>query len=553
MTAVKPLTNYLGEIYPADYTSASYNGYRITTLPETAKAIFGKYEAVLTHAAYMSRLIYEPNAVIAHAVKLTEYDPVVFNTGLGMIRSKYGRFGETSLSNTVSVPSVIGNGQVLYRKEGLVETPVYLQVFDFTGESIGPFAGEKIVYVVFRGTVSIKSGLADVNAGLMGMDKLLGTVTMGGILGTDAFSAEISEGAGTINSFSAHRGFVDNLLPVMDDTCKALEKILATETGITRIVVTGHSLGGANASLAALVLAGFRRAGAITQKLHCITFGAPKCLTDMTRNVFNSMLDAKILTLDRVAGRSDNLLIGLASGGVAMDLVTTIPAHFVHPGYMVLKTEIKTQSRTGRSKQISELRQMFAGMDIPGWKNFNTIPTYPEFMANFKPVANSTDVYTQVITTNWFGTLFSNTTHKPLYEAIKALINGIDIGEEEAKTDAAIAASQVNTVPAAQSGGGKYTDAYKAATVERGPNHIVYMCHKNVSGAACHFGYMGISFNGVIKNLSLSREPYATFMKSDDTLVYQKYDANQVGGKRKRVRKTRKGLRLRKQRKTRKH
>ncbi len=542
MTSVKRLTTYLNEIYPAGYEKTAYTGHQLVNIPTNAVSIMGKYEAVLTHAAYMSRLIYEPNIVMAHAIKLAAYNPIVFNTGLGLLRKQYGRFGKTTLANNIPVDSSVGEGLVIYKKEALVETPCYLQIMDYRGRN-GPFAGERVLYVVFRGTVSIKSGLADVNAGLMSLRKILERVSLKGQKGTDVFAQEMAAGVATeapgVDSFSAHRGFVDNLLPIMGDVCGGIEKMM----DVDRIIVTGHSLGGANATVAALILGGFRRAGLITPRLNCITFGAPKCLTDMTRNVFNSLLDQGFLTLDRVAGRTTNLMLGALSAGVAIDVVATIPPHFVHPGYMILKTEIKTQSRTGRSKQISELRQMFAGMPVPGWKDFNSIPTYPEFIGQFNPLG--ADVYAKVITNNLFGTLYSNTSYKDLYNAIKNLVSvATDVTQDDTMKEAKESTESLNSIPI-QKGGGTFTDIYKAATVERGSNHIVYMCHKNISGAACHFGYMGISFNGVAKNLSLSREPLAFFKKPSETMLeYVVATGQQLGGSFK-VRKTRKSLKRR--------
>jgi hypothetical protein len=99
----------------------------------------------------------------------------------------------------------------------------------------------------------------------------------------------------------------------------------------------------------------------------------------------------------------------------------------------------------------------------------------------------------------------------------------------------------------AQEGGGKYSELYKSETVVKGSNDIVCMCHKNISGASCHFGYMGISFNGVIKNLSLSREPLAYFIKQTPELI--QYSVPTVGGAKS---KTRRSKSKRKQRKTRK-
>ena len=118
-----------------------------------------------------------------------------------------------------------------------------------------------------------------------------------------------------------------------------------------RLFITGHSLGGAYASLFAFIVAECHQAQFPSiQTAHLITFGAPTLLSDTARNTFNKYLDNGFLTLDRVVSQAKTLVI---------DAIPSIPAGFSHPGYQPLKTEWKPEKNTGRAYQLTNVESVF--------------------------------------------------------------------------------------------------------------------------------------------------------------------------------------------------
>ena len=562
-SSVKKLTTYLGTLLKEaliDPTTLPYNGTTIdySSKPDVnPRAILGQYEAALTQTAYMSRLAYNSNMQKFPAVQLINENPIIFNTGLSLVRRHLMGTYKSQSGKSIKCQPFIGDGVVLYDKSAGHDTPCYLQIVDYTGMPAGcPYPGKKILYVAFRGTLSLKNAfLTDANVSSRNVADLLETCSMAGIKGLDAFrdfvDFQAKSAIGVSAAFGAHQGFVLNLMGMMNRVCEKVDEI-CQKGDIDRIIFTGHSLGAITGWLASFVIAGFKRAGvASLQKptLHCINFGAPKGVMDYTRNIFNKLLDDGYITFDRVANRMENLVIGLASAGIAMDLVPTIPPNFVHPGYSILKHEIKTQSKTGRSKNITDIRQMYGAIEPGGsgiltkYSEFNGLPAYKEFLACFSNPMY--DTYEKLISYLPFGTIYPIVGKKQAtYDYVKNMVSSIfqepveDISEAGAIQEAqkekeglqvstAGLSEEVEENPTApeqplnnnprnpQNGGGAQKNIYTSATMKNGPNHIVYSCRKNIGPFTCHLTYMGISYNGVSIDSVGYTPPPISFFKVD--------------------------------------
>jgi hypothetical protein len=574
---LKPLTTYLAHLLKtdggiSDYSTIPYNGKEGTI--QNGRAILGRYEAVLTQAAYMSRLIYDPNLVIMGGVQFINYPPPALNTALTILNKN-----RDSLQPALKkVNSTIGKAVLI--NDPIHDTPCYIQEVDYRNKtSACPFPGKKIVYVTFRGTNSLKTTFTDLKALPGNLNQLLETCAMDMQTGADVFKNELAaaeqyRNMGSINPFGAHAGFVRNLENVMPKICSILQTQFLADGSVDQVIVTGHSLGGANASLCAMILAGFKRAGLgglEKPSLHCITYGAPKCLMSYTRNVFNSFLLDGTMTYDRVAARMKNSLqfasqLALATGVATAPFVTpgvniipTIPPNFEHPGFSVLNTEVKTQSTTGRSKNITDIREMFGGIKndagfLKGLANigFNDLPSYKEFLDCFERLfdgVDRVDKYKKALN-NRFGTIYSGTSDfKMEYNTIVRRckdITGIDL---KLVDEGAAAAEQkeaekiikeepnvpinlgnvkgdagANSNNGSKTGGAvaldKASREYKEMTTQQGPNHIVYSCKQNISYGFCHTGYMGISFNGMMKTMLIKKPAYAEFVVSEGNIMY---------------------------------
>ena len=584
--SLKPLTTFLGQLLKeeagiTDYSTIPYNGKQ-GTIPN-GMALLGRYEAVLTQTAYMSRLIYDPNPVMAAGVQFIDELPTVVNSALTLLNQ-----------NRASIPATLQKvnptiGKAVFINDPQHDTPCYIQAVDYRAQTTAcPHPGKKVVYITFRGTNSLKTTFTDLKAFSANMEQLLGVAMMGGQTGTGIFKGEILAKpassvltAGQSNPFGAHAGFVNNLMNVIPQLCKILETEFLADGSVDRIIVNGHSLGGANASLCALILAGFKRAGLgglAKPTLHCITYGAPKCLMSYTRQVFNSFLTDGTMTYDRVANRMKNSLQFASQASAAstvagaffltpgMNIIPTIPPNFEHPGFSILNTEIQTQSKTGRSKNISDIREMFGGLKTStGWfKNmlnigFNELPTYAEFMSCFAPTFKTEAAYAKSLN-NRFGTIYSGTSDfKEECAAILAKyqkITGtvpvqVTVEQAEAEQKEVQEAAKANTASIEQAPlepeapepntktGGALTVAmnqasrnYKQKTLEVGPNHVVYSCKQKISFGFCHTGYMGISFNGMMKTVLVKKPSYAQMVATPTNTTYSE-QAAPVGGKRK--------------------
>lgn len=116
----------------------------------------------------------------------------------------------------------------------------------------------------------------------------------------------------------------------------------------TRLFITGHSLGGAYATLMAYLLLLQK----VEYSIHLVTFGSPTVVADAARNQFNQFLDSGKVTLDRVTSTYN---------GKIPDIVPTVPAGFSHPGFQPLRTEFYPESKTGRAYNFDTIKKVYQG------------------------------------------------------------------------------------------------------------------------------------------------------------------------------------------------
>jgi hypothetical protein len=222
-----------------------------------------------------------------------------------------------------------------------------------------------------------------------------------------------------------------------------------------------------------------------------------------------------------------------------------------HIGFMVLKMETKTQSRTGRTKHVRELRDELANikpqqnlLSTLVSRNYSPLPYYEEFFQWFldtQKVGITAADYKGMIESTPNGTIRVGRTDrakKVRTFVLKTLgiteAAATDASAKEAaaaetvKNEAATHKNQMGEIetignneeapgPAGQNtattvvavggrrrmrGGGANTDAYKAETVLQQPNHVVYSCSQITAGGTpvvgCHLGYMGTSGVGTL-------------------------------------------------------
>lgn len=522
-------TNYLGHLVkitegaPLNKRPLVKSSLQVDKLLD--KKIIGKFEATITILSYFSRLNYE-NKVrkVLKMYPILEYSPLVFNKALSYLTYSASTDDKIELVPNNKVPS----GYILYDPDH--DTPLSI--------IINTILGEKCLIVSFRGTLSLKSLLNDLNVLYMNLFQLYGN---------ELFSEELAEVQSremqVINPFGAHRGFVTGLQNVFPKIIEKIKSLLNDHTDIKRIFITGHSLGGAYANLFSLGLAQMKKKGMALPDLHVVTFGAPKTFTSYARNVFNGLLLDKFMTFDRVTNRPrfpDPTML-------TYDPIPLIPPHMDHPGFSILNPEIKTQSRTGRTKHISELRNELTGIKSKAGffsrlisRNYNPLPDYPEFYSNFKDSSVITaDEYSKLLGSAVAGTVrFARGPAAKIIEIVTKTFNvsvneitqSEKVAEEQvaqevkqikdepvqvpaevvadvkainAAVDKAYTNSGNSSTPTAKEGGGSNTNLYKAQTVKENPNHLVYSCSQitaPIPMAGCHLGYMGVGWIGGIHN-----------------------------------------------------
>ena len=265
----------------------------------------------------------------------------------------------------------------------------------------------------------------------------------------------------------------------------ALIKGLQAQTLGERLFLTGHSLGGAYASLFAFILAEGKVSNTIpimagVKSIHLITFGAPCILGETARNTFNTHLDSGLVTLDRVVSQkiaARSAATQLLVGGIVgpNDVIPTIPAGFVHPGYRPLNNPLKNfqPEAKGRPYSIDYVRKFYGVQTNTRYREPTTWP-FPEDvgLGDLKQKNALAAAVTQV-----------------------TAVSGVPEAEEPVLPNIKVKTGDAEDPGPPTRGGGSAKSIYEANTVQRIPNFV------SVQGSAYSYGfahgeYLGMFFMG---------------------------------------------------------
>ena len=329
-----------------DVTMTPYTDQQVKSTQPIDVYTFDNYICVLLKMAQLSRLIYCDAGILRAALISPE-------------------FAQVSAPNNHPVNNLVTHLDAKYKKDRYTPSAApnsiegrppqsHISVYGASGITTAPFArytatpsdvtfmfinGSKLkcsifrpddVVLVFKGSSTVKNFKHALYGGVKGYVDI------------STVFPEIPVVAGRTNGVP--KGFVVPLQKAFH-----LVKAGLTDFKPRRLFITGHSLGGAYATLTALVLGLTKPTG--IESIHIISFGSPTLLSDGARNTFNAMLDSGYMTVDRVVSHFGNYL----------DPISLVPSGFSHPGFQPLKSEMYPEMKTGRAYHLDTIKKVFVG------------------------------------------------------------------------------------------------------------------------------------------------------------------------------------------------
>jgi len=314
-------------------------------------------------------------------------------------------------------------------------------------------------------------------------------------------------------------GFIHVLKPSIQEICKKIEELKSHK--FERVIITGHSLGGALASLFGYYLKQYNR-NLIDKPIHVVTFGACCVFDAPGRNEFNAFLNISdpVFTLDRVTANFDPIII--------------LPVDLDHPGYTLLRTEIKAFTKTGRTNEIGEIRKMlglergYDGNDLLLSEKFVDLFTNAK---DFKGTGRfDTDLYR-----GKFRIKFGSNAKEQQLILEKAMPDAISGKIRELFKTIESDTGNKRYDDSNQQGGlhnpflkekrepqKLATKEYKKETEQKMPNQIQYSCYKTMTMGVCHASYMGVSYMMVLRLPNIKVGYKAKKEPTKDYILYQK-------------------------------
>jgi hypothetical protein len=516
--------------------------------PEDAKKIgpaeFKKYEYLLYICAQVSRLVYCDSGILQKVIEsslgrsndivnkvITAYDAQFSKEKRAAITSQEG-VSVKGPTGTYTIP--MESYSLGPKPTGATQYGTYIStpedmtclILDTSKLAANPnsILTPNDLFIAFKGSSTVSNFKHDLMSQFTAGD-LATELKQVGIDVAPLGNVTVSFVKPLLNAFSA----------MMDELSKHIER-----TQCTRLFLTGHSLGGAYASLFTWILALAKQSGNFPalegiQGFHLLSYGSPTILSDTARNNFNTLLDEGLITLDRVVSqkvpaRSSATQVLVGGMGGPNDVIPNIPAGFSHPGYRPLATDVKPESK-GRPYSMDFIRSTYGIEKAGRYRDERTWP-FEDAMS------------------------LGDRAQKSQLNSTVSQLTGVQSVPEE--PSAAAVMSELNKKAGGgrkQTGGlfgvGAQKSVYDKLTAQRIPNFI------SVQGSAyaftfAHAEYMGMFFFGGFRLPGMKNPATGTYMArfplttGGVDIVYEPFSplgsvkAVQEGGRRAKTRKSQK-------------
>jgi hypothetical protein len=432
---------------PSQYAFNPATGKIAQPLPSSE---FLKWEGEIQQCAVLSRLAYSASGVLLNAITQGILE-MNFEDADNLITKIEYEGHSTKGYNPLFTTTVFGN--VTGAAGGQVDVGRF---FPVTGCSFLVSAGtainqKKTLYVIFKGSSSAKDFKSDFTITKADLGSLPG---MSGLKG------------------KVHKGFYNHMATELPQIIDAVKNY---QGSVDRIVVCGHSLGGAMATLFSFIIANMG-INSTAQPIECFTYGAPTMFSDDARNEFNKLLVSEKLLFNRVWATKDP--------------ITVVPPGLSHGGFKPLKLgNSGGVTVTGRSVDINDMRYVFT--DIGVKPNINSEPlSYPE--PNVSPFFKNRNVPPPeaYIPPNQLAAMKAANAEVSAGVAEEAADNPSGVSAEHA-SEAMVGGSLMGTLGLSSSGA-----LYNEQTKNAYPTSIHYYCSKKIG--FCHPGYY-VGFMGALR------------------------------------------------------